>query len=151
MFWTHDLKGQKDLSVHRVAGSVDGAIRPQAPQATGIPGQIAAPLRLADGTLLAVVVDRNQPATMTLWQSDNNGRSWPAAQRLVVYTHDERAVLTQGQENIDFSQYWEDMGKWSFGHPALTHLDENHVLAAWYAGTPTHMSIRWARIRIQKG
>ena len=43
-------------------------------------------------------------------------------------------MLTQGRENIDFNQYWDDMGKWTFGHPAIRQLPDGHLLLAWYAG-----------------
>ena len=111
-----------------------------------IPGQIAAPLLLEDGRLLAFVVNRGRPGTMTLWQSPDGGTRWPEKDALVVYTHDERALLTQGAENIDFKQYWEDMARWSFGHPAIRPLGNGRVLAAHYAGTPHCMSVRWARV-----
>jgi hypothetical protein len=130
---------------------VDAQRGADAPRATTIPGQIAAPLRLDDDRLLAFVVDRGRPGTMTLWCSPDDGTNWPLADRLVVYTHDERAAVTQGRENIDFKQYWEDMGKWSFGHPAIRPLDDQHVLLAWYAGTPDRMSLHWARVRIAAG
>jgi hypothetical protein len=119
-------------------------------RATGIPGQIAAPLRLANGELLAFVVDRERPATMTLWISHNAGTTWPDDQKLVVYCHEEAAALSQGRENIDFKAYWKDMGKWTFGHPALLELDARQLLVAWYAGTPDSMSIHWARIAIDE-
>jgi hypothetical protein len=65
-----------------------------------------------------------------------------------VHTHDERAALTQGQANIDFKEYWEDMLKWSFGHPAIRLLADGRVLLAWYAGVPGCMSLNWARVRV---
>lgn len=148
LFWTHDLAGQRDLNVHlRQAtlnedGLIAGPIR-----ATPIPGQIAAPWRLDDGRLLAFVVDRSRPGTLTLWHSPDGGDSWPEADRLVVHTHDERAAVTQGRENIDFKQYWEDMGKWSFGHPAIRGLCDGRILLAWYAGSPDRMSLHWTTIR----
>lgn len=149
LFWTHDLAGQRDLNVHLRHGVVAGDEIVAGPlRATTIPGQIAAPLRLDDGRLLALVVDRGRPGTMTLWSSPDGGESWPAADRLVVYTHDERAAVTQGRDHVDFKQYWEDMGKWSFGHPAIRLLADGRLLLAWYAGTPDCMSLRWARIRI---
>ena len=45
----------------------------------------------------------------------------------------------------DYAEFWEDMGKWSFGHPAIRPLG-NDWLIAWYAGTPKRMSIHWARV-----
>jgi hypothetical protein len=148
LFWTHDLEHKKDLHVHFRRGSLAEPPGPHVPTATTIPGQIAAPLHLADGRLLAFVVDRGRPGTMKLWQSRDDGATWPAELALTVYTHDERAALTQGADNIDFVQYWEDMGKWTFGHPALRPVSGGRVLLAYYAGAPGCLSIHWARVKI---
>ena len=67
---------------------------------------------------------------------------------LTVHIHDERAALSQGKDNIDFAAYWEDMAKWSFGHPAARALNDHEVLLAYYAGPPDHMSVHWARVAI---
>lgn len=147
LFWTHDLQAKRDLNVHFLRASINQPIT-ALPHPTSIPGQIAAPLRLKDGRLLAFVVDRSRPGTLKLWQSRDSGATWPVGDCLTVHTHEELAKLTQGQENIDFKQYWEDMGKWSFGHPAIRPLDDTHALLAYYAGTPERMSIHWARVRI---
>lgn len=145
LFWTHDLVQKQDLHVHHRSAVVEGNTICLNPiRATNMPGQIAAPLLTADGKLLAFVVDRTQPGTMTLWISPDGGATWPENDRLVIYRHDERAALSQGRENIDFKQYWEDMGKWTFGHPAIRSLSPHHFLLAWYAGTPNSMSIHWA-------
>jgi hypothetical protein len=150
MFWTHDLEQKRDLRVHIRRGTVGReSIDLQPIRETAIPGQIAAPLLLADGRLLAFVVDRARPGTMKLWVSPDGGRNWPEKDSLLVHLHDERAAVTQGQSNIDFKKYWEDMGKWSFGHPALRSLGRGRVLVAWYAGTPDCMSIHSAQIRMR--
>jgi len=147
LFWTHDLPAKKDRNVHFLRGSIhDGPREKGAPCETNIPGQIAAPLLLEDGRLLAFVVDRGRPGTMKLWQSHDGGRTWPEADSLTVHTHDEKAMLSQGRENIDFAAYWEDMGKWTFGHPAIRPLPNGRVLLAFYAGTPQRTSIHWARV-----
>jgi hypothetical protein len=83
---------------------------------------------------------------MSLWVSHDRGQTWPETDRVVVYAHDEQARLTQGSENVDFAEYWEDMRRWTFGHPALRLLPDGHVLAVWYAGVPGSMGIRWARL-----
>ncbi|HJT79520.1 MAG TPA: sialidase family protein, partial [Gemmataceae bacterium] len=149
LFWTHDLGAKRDRNVHLLRGSVHDAAGPRhQPRETTIPGQIAAPLLLGDGRLLAFVVDRDRPGTMKLWQSHDGGATWPAGESLTVHVHEERAQLSQGKENIDFAQYWEDMGRWSFGHPAARSLGGGRVLLAFYAGTPERMSIHWARVRV---
>jgi hypothetical protein len=153
LFWTHDLAQRRDLAIHLChAKSGDDSFTVGPITETGITGQIAAPLWWDDRRLLAFVVDREAPATMSLWCSEDGGASWPKQHRLVVYRHEEQALLSQGTGNIDFKQYWEDMGRWSFGHPALCRLDASHVVVAWYAGTPSSMSIHWARVRVpQRG
>lgn len=148
LFWTHDLTDKRDLNVHLRHMTLTGEELVAGPMTeTSLPGQIAAPLWLDERTLLAFVVDRGQPGTMTLWCSPDGGRSWPESDRLVVYTHQEMAAVTQGRMNIDFKQYWEDMGKWSFGHPAMRSLGDGRLLLAWYAGLPDCMSLHWARVR----
>ena len=147
-FWTHHLVEQRDLTVHFRTGTIHPhSISLNLIQDIAIPGQIAAPWLLKDGTLVLFVVDRGRPGTMTLWVSRDGGHTWPEPDRLLVYSHEERAAISQGRENIDFKQYWEDMGKWSFGHPAIRQLPDGDLLAAWYAGSPDCMSIHWARIR----
>jgi len=149
MFWSHDLAAQKDLNVHfRSAELKQNTIEGTPPAGLPITGQICAPLFCPDGRLLAFVVNRTQPGTMSLWCSPDGGLTWPDEDRLIVHTHDERAALTQGTSRIDFNQYWEDMGRWSFGHPALRFLPDGRLLLAWYAGTPDCMSIHWARVTV---
>jgi hypothetical protein len=147
LFWTHDREAKRDLDVHYLRSSLwsDGSPIDR-PRPTPIPGQIAAPLLMEDGSLLAFVVDRGRPGTLTLRRSPDGGATWPHDDSLTVHVHDERAATTQGKEDVDFAQYWEDMGKWSFGHPALRSLGGGRVLLAFYAGDPDRMSIHWARV-----
>ena len=153
LFWTHHLIEKRDLDVHLRHGCVsvqsDGTatIECHPIHQTPIRGQIAAPCYLPDGRLVAFVVDRNRPGTLSLWCSSDRGINWPPSEQLVLHTHEEQAAITQGSSNIDFKQYWEDMVKWSFGHPAVRLLDPSHLLLAWYAGSPTEMSLHWARVR----
>jgi hypothetical protein len=149
LFWTHNLELKQDMTVHLRWGML-GDTRPShtAIKATTIRGQIAAPLLLEDGRLLAFVVDRVKPATMKLWVSRDRGATWPEKDALVVYNHEEKAAVTQGTNNIDYNQYWEDMGKWSFGHPGIKLLAKGKVLVTYYSGTPDRMSVRWARIAV---
>lgn len=147
MFWTHDLARKQDLSVHFKRGSIH---KPgsEGISETIIRGQIAAPVQLPDGRVLSFVVDRVKPATLKLWVSHDGGKTWPEKDVLVVYNHEEKAAVTQGQKNIDYAQYWEDMGKWSFGHPGVHLLANGKLLLIHYAGTPDRMSIHWIRLAV---
>lgn len=150
MFWTHDRRQQRDRNVHFLRANLCGDRSAGLPVETSIPGQIAAPLLLDDGRILAFVVDRDRPGTLRLWQSRDAGTTWEA--RLTVHRHDEQALLSQGsgKENVDFAEFWEDMGRWSFGHPSLAMARRNRVLAAWYAGTPDCMSVHSAMIDVSE-
>lgn len=148
-FWTHDLERKQDLNVHFKHGSLLEQGHPhQRIRETTIPGQIGAPLLLEDGRLLVFVVNRDRPGTMTLWVSRDAGLTWPEADKLVVHTHDEKAALTQQGADVDFNAYWDDMLKWSFGHPSIVDLKNGKVLCVFYAGVPGCLSIHWARVRV---
>ncbi|MFN0195129.1 MAG: sialidase family protein [Planctomycetaceae bacterium] len=148
-FWTHNLELQQDLTVHFRKGNINDASRPHEHiHATPISGQISSPLLLDDGRLLVFVVDRQRPRTMSLWSSSDEGQTWPEANRLVVHNHDEQARISQGEQNVDFNEYWDDMAKWTFGHPAIRNLGDGRVLVVWYAGSPGKLGIHWARIKV---
>lgn len=148
LFWTHDRKKQRDRQIHLLRGSVLNRHARSPPVETTLEGQIAAPLFLDERRLLAFLVNRNEPGTLELWLSSDGGLTWPEGSRVIVHHHLEQADLSQGRERIDFKAYWEDMGKWSFGHPVIRRLSSERVLLAYYAGTPDRMSIHWARIRL---
>ncbi len=148
LFWTHDRAAQRDRRVHHLHASINDKQPLPLPSETTLPGQIAAPVFLEDGRVFAFVVDREQPGTLTLWQSPDGGITWPNDARLVVHQQQELAKLSQGREQIDFAQYWEDMGKWTFGHPAIRRLSQDRLLLAFYAGSPDRMSLHGARVRI---
>src|SRR5690606_1040405 len=78
MFWTHDRDAASDIAVHFRRLSLNDDSPSERPLLdTGIPGQIAAPLLLDDGRIVAFVVDRSGPMTLKLWQSADGGRTWP--------------------------------------------------------------------------
>ena len=147
LFWTHDLDRKRDLPVHICRRQLfkEGEQLTVPPRSTFITGQIGTPLLLANGCWLAFVVDRNEPGRLQIFQSDDEGVSWRV--ELPVHSQTEAAKISQGRENIDYAEYWEDMGKWSFGHPAILALDADSVLVSYYAGEPKHTAIHWARIR----
>ena len=145
-FWTHDRASKRDLSVHFLRADLDGKIPSPCP--TGIKGQIAAPALLADGRILMLVVEReSEIGTIQLHVSEDGGGSWQPGP--VIYEHSEAAQLhARAGEDIDFAAYWEDMGKWSFGHPALLDLGNGSALCLYYAGTPKRFGIRWAKVSL---
>ncbi len=149
LFWTHDRASKQDLPVYLLRARLNS--RNQAasqPVETTIPGQIAAPLWLRDGRLLVFVVDRDLPGTLRLWSSGDGGKTWPKADCLTIHVHDERAALSQGITNIDFAQYWQDMAKWTFGHPSIREVDQERILVTYYAGVPGCMSVHATMVNV---
>ncbi len=147
MYWTHHLGEKRDLNVHLRRFTLANNDWRAAPlRETTISGQIGAPLWLTDGRLLAFVVNRGRPGRMTLWCSRDGGQTWP--EHLDVHVQGERARASDGKANVNYVQYWEDMGKWSFGHPAIRSLGAGKVLLAWYAGVPGSLNVHWARVMV---
>jgi len=147
LFWTYDRVAEKDMPIHIAWSSADGRSW-EAPRSTGIRGQIAQPLPLPDGRLLAFYVHRHPPGSMRLVASNDAGKTWDVDGELVVYQSGgarERGLAGES----DFARYWEDMSTWTFGHPTGAMLDENTVLLAFYAGKSKDcLSARWARVKI---
>ena len=147
LFWTYDRTAEKDRPIHIAWASPDGQTW-ESPRSTGIQGQIAMPMPLPDGRLLAFYVHRHPPGSMRLIISNDAGRSWNTDGELVVYESKGPGESGAAGES-DFAQYWEDMSTWTFGHPAGIVLDERTVLLAYYAGKRKDcLSARWARVEI---
>lgn len=146
-FWTYDRTAEKDVGIHISQGD-PVALEWQTPAPTGITGQIAQPIPLPDGRLLLFYVDRTPPGSMRLLASEDSGSTWKSSSELVVYRHggaQHRAAEGKG----GYASLWDDMAKWSFGHPAVVVLDEGTVLLTYYAGPDERcLSIHWAMIRL---
>ena len=147
MFWTYDREREVDQPIHIAWADPQGE-HWETPRSTGIVGQIAAPIPLADGRLLAFYVLREPPGQMRLIASDDGGVTWDAEGALVVYSKGApREAGSDGES--DFGQYWDDMFAWTFGHPAAVILDPTTLLLGYYAGADvTHLSARWAMVKL---
>lgn len=145
MFWTHDRQAQRDLDIHIAWGSPDGRIWSE-PIATGIAGQICAPLALDDGRVFAAYVHRHHPPSLRAILSDDRGRTWPAEEELVFYEKQRGGVESGMGGPRAFGDYWADMSIWTFGHPAPLRLPNGDVMVAYYAGDESAMGIHWVRI-----
>lgn len=147
LFWTYDRAAEKDLPIHVAWASPDGQAW-EPPRSTGIRGQIALPIPLPDGRLLAFYVHRHPPGSMRLLLSNDAGRTWDIDGELVVYQNPglgQRGTVGES----DYAGYWEEMSTWTFGHPAGVALDDKTVLLAYYAGKSKDcLSARWARVSI---
>lgn len=146
LFWTHDRAAGKDANVHVAWGSPCGT-QWTSPQDTGFAGQIASPLALRGGRVLAAYVHRHFPPSLRALLSENYGRSWDIEHELVFFESAAGAESGIGGTRT-FSDYWADMNVWSFGHPESVLLPDGQIVIAFYAGDRRAMSIRWVRIAI---
>ncbi len=147
LFWTYDEEAKKDLNVHFLHGS-EAARPPQVenPRPTPLPGQIAAPIWLEDGRLLALMVDRTAPGRIVLWSSRNQGADW--TEHPSIYVNDEATRRAHASEEVGLEQVWQNIETWSFGHPAVRSLGDGYLLVTYYAGTPACLRMYWARIKL---
>jgi len=148
LFWTYDRASERDLPIHISWGSPDARTW-EPPRSTGIRGQIAAPLPLPDGRLLAFYVHRHPPGSMRLVASTDAGRTWLFEEELEVYRSPGAGEPGAADES-DYARLWEDMQKtWTFGHPAGLLLSDGTLLLAYYAGeSADRLGARWARVRV---
>lgn len=144
MIWTHDRHTEHDLEMHVTQGSPDGRSW-EPPVSTGVAGQIAAPLVLPDGRVFAAYVHRHDPPSLRGILSDDFGKSWTAAEELVLYnSHAGAESGMDTQRNLE--EIWEDMARWTFGHPACRRLPDGKIMVAHYAGDRTSLGIHWIKI-----
>ena len=145
MFWTHDRVAGQDVNAHIAWGSPDGR-QWTYPVDAGFAGQIPNPVVLADGRLMAVYVHRHYPPSLRAVVSSDFGKTWDVANELVYYEHGAAQAGMAG--TVELSNYYDDMGVWSFGHTHAGLLPDGTVFVAWYAGDADSLSIHWARIEV---
>ena len=144
MIWTHDRHSGQDLEMHVTRGSPDGKSW-ERPVSTGISGQIAAPLVLPDGRVFAAYVHRHDSPSLRSILSDDFGKSWTAAEELVLYNSHAGAESGMDTQR-SLEEIWEDMARWTFGHPACRLLPDGKVMVALYAGDRSSTGIDWIKI-----
>lgn len=146
LLWTHDRQAQQDRNIHIAWGAPDGTTWTE-PVDTGIAGQIASPLILPGGRVLAVYVHRHSPPGLRAVLSEDFGRTWDRASEIEFYASGAgRESGMEGQRS--FGDYWSDMSVWSFGHPEAALLAAGHVFVAFYGGDGGALSMHWRRLSL---
>lgn len=145
LFWTYDRANEKDAPIHLAWGDPE-KLTWSRPSSTGLEGQVATPIPLRDGRLLAFHVHRHPPASLRLVVSTDRGATWDRDEALTIYElHKQEAAM----EGASYDEFWTAMGVWTFGHPAGLEIDRNTVLLIYYAGRDeTQLSVRWSRVQV---
>ena len=145
ILWTHDYTKGIDVPIHINYGSADG-LEWTYPVSTGIEGQIASPLALGDEKLVMTYIHRHDPPSLKVVMSNDFGKTWETDKELEIY----RCGGKQSGigESRNQSEYWDDMFRWTFGHPCSVRLSNNTVLIAFYAGDKNRLNIHWVKVKL---
>lgn len=143
VFWTFDREAGKYLNIH-ARSSTDGGRQWFELWDTGVPGQPAAPVKLDDGRISLVYVDRTGVPCIRLRTSSDEGRSWPETTETMVFESSRPKVAAASQS---MQEAWDEMYAFSLGLPATAKLPGGDVLVVFYEGpSGDRTNIRWARI-----
>jgi len=143
-FWTLDGKKNEYLNIHESISS-DGGRSWEPPVDTGIFGQPGRPVHLQDGRIACISIDRTSVPVITLHVKRGLGE--PFGENFEIYT---ASLPKQDSRYISMNDAWEEMAKFSIGHPNLLYLGGNEVLAYFYGGDHhDHTEISYCLISLE--
>lgn len=129
-FWTHDSANGVDVPIHLARGTPDGRLW-ETPQSTGVAGQVVAPV-CEENLWTLVYVHRQDPPSIRAVQSFDRGRTWATADELFVHQlKDQQQAGMAGRRSE--AEYWDDMTRWTFGHPKVLRMPDGQLLVVYYA------------------
>jgi len=145
LLWTFDSSKGVDAPIHIHFGRLDG-LEWTYPKSTGIQGQIASPLAIGSERLLMTYVHRHDPPSLRVVLSNDFGNTWQTQNELEIYRCDAQQSGVGVSRNE--SESWDDMARWTFGHPCSLMLSEDTILLCFYAGNQQHLNIQWIKIAL---
>lgn len=140
--WTYDSQSSRYLEIHRRI-SRDGGLNWTAPEPIGVADQAAHPAILADGSVVLAFVDRFGTQSIRARHAPAIDAPFDPATEVVLYGHGHSESTS-----TDTGQMLASMDLWSFGLPYAEALPDGEVLVLYYAGDPTALDIRWARLAV---
>lgn len=151
LFWTFDRLSGEYLNIHARRSPNNGRDWSLVWD-TGVPGQPAPALRLADGRLAMVYVDRTTQPTIKLRTSDDDGHRWPVKSERTLFPHNALPDLSR-LDNLsqpgNMQTAWDEMSRFALGLPATALLKGGDALVVFYAGPAADTtSIHWQRLRL---
>lgn len=144
-FWTLDGKKNEYLNIHESI-SRDSGNTWSLPVDIGIYGQPGRPIQLEDGRIVAVSIDRTTVPVINLHVKLR--LDLPFSQSYEVY---RAALPKQDSRYVSMNDAWEEMAKFSVGHPNLLYLGGNEVLVYFYCGDHhDHTEIAYSLISMEE-
>lgn len=127
-FWTLDGKKNEYVNIHQSL-SEDGGRTWSLPKDTGIYGQPGRPVQLEDGRIATIEINRVAAPAITV-------RIKPAINQLFEDALEIFKAKLPGQDSryINMNDAWDEMAKFSVGHPNLLYLGGKEILAYFYQG-----------------
>jgi hypothetical protein len=141
--WTYDSQANRYLNIHRRI-SADGGQSWSAAEDLGFADQAGRPAVLPDGRVVLPWVDRFGTRAIRARVAPAIDAPFDPASEVVLYALEQEAPPGAGEDST--GALLADMGLWTFGLPYAEALPGGDVLVAYYAGTPSAMDIRWARL-----
>jgi hypothetical protein len=153
LLWTFLQENEKTIEVHQSI-SADGGRTWPTPQPTGIRGQIAAPLWLSSGVLIAASNFRHTPEGIRLWISFDEGRCWDSEPPIQMWDLRKSCVLGQPvsaetSEEKD-ENVWEALDRFTFGTPDLLELQDSSILLTYYGTVDGITHVRACRFLLRQ-
>jgi hypothetical protein len=127
-FWTMNGEKNQYQNIHARMSS-DGGKSWGEIWDTGIYGQPGQPVDLEDGRLITIDIDRTSSPVITVRTSLDFGRTYEES--LVIY---KSTLDKQDSRDISMNDAWDEMVKFSVGHPNLVRIDDREIMAYYYAG-----------------
>ena len=138
--WTYDKPANKYLSIRRHLSRDEGLT--WTTDELGFSDQPSHPAVLADGRTVLAWVDRYGSRSIRARLASSIDAPFPPETEVVLYEAEKPAASTSGT-----GEMLVDMALWSFGLPYAEALPDGDAIVVYYAGTPTCMNVRWARLR----
>ncbi len=143
VFWTFDREHGEYLNMH-ARRSTDGGRNWSDLWDLGVAGQPAVPVRLDDGNIALVYVDRTTEPCIKVRTSQDGGQTWPAETETTIFRSERRKPRPESQS---MQEAWDEMYAFALGLPSTTRLANGDLLVVFYEGpTGDETNIRWARL-----
>ena len=136
LLWTFLQEGEKTIDVHQSISSDNGRTW-STPIGTGIQGQLASPLALPSGIVIAASNYRQPPEGIRLWLSKDSASTWECDSPVQMWDASKSCTLGETISNEVTESHnkdvWDALAKFTFGTPDLVDLGDGSILLTYYA------------------
>lgn len=151
LLWTFLESSEETITVHRSFSSDNGRTWSEV-EPTGITGQIAVPVGLPSGVVIAASNFRHPPDGIRLWASPDGGETWNTDSPIQMWDVRQSRMLGEAiapeAAEIKDEGVWDALDKYTFGTPDLIRLNDGTILLMYYATIDGICHVRACRFRV---